>query len=48
MRRLLHALQMRGIGLVVWRLERYVHAPMEDHDGYATRGYLFTSIAHSP
>jgi hypothetical protein len=44
MRRLLHALQARDVGLVVWRFERYVHTPMGDHDGHTARGYLFTSI----
>jgi hypothetical protein len=34
--------------LVMWRLERYAHAPMGDYDGNATKGYLFTSIAHIP
>jgi hypothetical protein len=28
----LHVLQAHNIGLVVWHLERYVHAPMGDHD----------------
>jgi hypothetical protein len=32
----------------MWRLGRYVHAPMGDHDGNATGRYLFTSIAHNP
>jgi hypothetical protein len=34
--------------LIMWRLERYTHAPMGDHDGNVTGGYLFTSIAHIP
>jgi hypothetical protein len=35
-------------GLVLWRLGRYAHTLMRDHDGYAVRGYLFTVIAHNP
>jgi hypothetical protein len=48
MRRLLHVLQARDTGLIVWRLGRYAHALMGDHDDYAAGGYLFTPIAHSP
>jgi hypothetical protein len=48
MSRPLHVSHARGISLVVWHLGRYVHVPMGDHDGNATRGYLFTSVAHSP
>jgi hypothetical protein len=40
-------LHARGISLVVWRLGRYAHVPMRHHDGNATRGYLFTLIAHN-
>jgi hypothetical protein len=46
--RLLHVSHACGIGLVMWRLERYTQAPMGDHDGNAIGGYLFTSITHSP
>jgi hypothetical protein len=42
----LHVSHVRGIGLIVWRPGRYTHAPMGDHDGNVTGGYLFTSIAH--
>jgi hypothetical protein len=42
----LHVLHARGIGLIMWRLGRYAHAPMGDHDGNTNGAYLFTSIAH--
>jgi hypothetical protein len=44
----LHVLHACGISLVMWRLERYEHTLMGDHDGNATEGYLFTTIAHNP
>jgi hypothetical protein len=39
--RLLHVSHAHDIGLVMWHLGRYAHAPMGDHDGNATVGYLF-------
>jgi hypothetical protein len=47
MHRPLHVSHVRGIGLVVWRLKRYTQAPMGNHDGNVTGGYLFTSIVYS-
>jgi hypothetical protein len=38
--RLLHVSHARGIGLVMWCLGRYVHAPMGDHDDNAVGGYI--------
>jgi hypothetical protein len=48
MYRPLHVSHARDIGLVVWHLGRSAHALMGDHDGNATEGYLFISIAHTP
>jgi hypothetical protein len=45
--RSLHVTHARGIGLVMWRLGRYAHASMGDHDDNATGGiFVYFNSPH--